>query len=203
MKVKKALIVVDVQKDFCPGGNLAVTNGDQVVEPINKLMESKEYDLIVATQDWHPKNHGSFASNNKGATVGQMGTLKGLPQVMWPDHCVQGSDGATFHKNLETKHFHEVFKKGQNPDIDSYSGFYDNDKKNSTGLGEWLKTYHVEEVDVVGLALDYCVKATAEDAQRMGFKTTVILNCTRAVNINPDDGDKAVTELKNVGVKIK
>lgn len=207
MKNKKALIVVDVQKDFCQNGALAVPAGDEVVPVINDLMESKEYDLVVATLDWHPLNHKSFASNNeidgKAVPVGSMGELGGMPQVMWPNHCVMNTDGAKTHKDLHTEKVHRFFTKGSNKDIDSYSGFFDNDKKSSTGLGEWLKQKGITEVDVVGLALDYCVMATAVDAKTLGFKTNVIENATRAVNLSPDDGAKALVTLKEKGIEIK
>ncbi len=197
----KALIIVDVQKDFCKNGNLAVPQGDDVVPVINELQ--KKYEVVVATQDFHPQNHGSFASNNEGKKPGDMGKLGGLDQVMWPDHCVQGTDGVKFHDQLETSKIMKVFPKGTNPKIDSYSGFFDNDKKSSTGLGEWLKEKGVTEVDVVGLALDYCVRATAEDAKKLGFKTAVIEKATKAVNLQPDDGQKAINALKEAGVEVK
>lgn len=203
----KALIVVDVQNDFCPGGNLSVKDGDQVIPVINKLMESGKYDLIVATQDWHPADHKSFASNNKNADgskvdVGSMGELDGQPQVMWPDHCVQNSFGAKFHKDLKSELIQHVVQKGKNKNIDSYSGFFDNDKKSATEMESILKSFGVTKVDVVGLALDYCVKATAEDAKALGFETRVIVSATRAVNLTPGDGDKAVSDLKEKGVGV-
>lgn len=198
----KALILVDIQNDFCPGGNLAVKDGDQVIPIVNQLQLKKDYDLIVATQDWHPKNHKSFASNNLGKSVGEMGELNGQPQVMWPDHCVQRSNGAAFHKDLDMSKIVKIFQKGTNPEVDSYSGFFDNDHKSSTGLGEYLKSEGVTFVDVVGLALDYCVKATALDSNNLGFITTVIVPATRAVNLTPGDDIKAVAELKKAGVLV-
>lgn len=196
----KALIIVDVQKDFCSGGSLAVPKGDEVVGVINGLQ--KDYDLVVATQDFHPKDHGSFASNN-GKPEWSLGKLGGMDQVMWPDHCVQGTEGVKFHENLDTSKIKKVFPKGTNKAIDSYSGFFDNDKRSSTGLGEWLKDQGITEVDVVGLALDYCVKATAVDAKNLGFKTTVLLEATRAVNLSPDDDKKAIEDLKVAGVEVR
>lgn len=197
--MKKALIIVDVQNDFCPGGALAVKHGDEVVAVINGLQ--KNYDLVVATKDWHPLNHKSFASNNN-APVGELRTLNGRPQVMWPNHCVQGTEGAEFHPELNTLKIEKIFTKGENPEVDSYSGFFDNDKKSSTGLGEYLREKKVTEVDVVGLALDYCVKATALDAKNLGFKTRVILDATRAVNLHPEDTNKAVLELTEKGIEV-
>lgn len=198
----KALIVVDIQNDFCPGGALAVKDGDKIIPLVNKLMQDPQYDYIVATQDWHPVEHKSFASNNPGAKVGELGSLNGLPQVMWPNHCVQDTKGARFNPELYSQLFDKVFPKGENKEVDSYSGFFDNDKQSSTGLGEWLKLHGISEVHVVGLALDYCVKATALDAHSLGFKTSVILDATRSVNLAPKDGEKAVEELKSAGVDV-
>lgn len=198
----KALIIVDVQNDFCPEGRLAVKEGDQIVDPINQLMMKEKYDLIVATLDWHPKNHKSFASNNN-AQVFSMGALNGQPQVMWPDHCVQNSVGAQLHPRLNTNQINHFITKGTNPEVDSYSGFFDNDKKSSTGLNDILLKYGVQEVDVVGLALDYCVKATAEDAKKLGYKTNVLVDLTRAVNMSAGDDQKAVADLKAQGIVVK
>ena len=186
--MKKALIVVDVQNDFCPGGNLAVKDGDKIIPEVNKLINSDKFSLVVATQDFHPQDHSSFVSNN--------------PAGIWPDHCVQGTKGADFHPDLDTKKIKKVFPKGTNKEVDSYSGFLDNDKKSSTGLGEYLKAQGIEEVEVVGLALDYCVKATALDAVAAGLKTSVNLKATAAVNIKPEDGFKAIKELIENGVLV-
>lgn len=198
----KALIVVDVQKDFCDGGSLAVPKGDEVVPVINELMESKKYDLIVSTLDWHPKDHKSFASNNKGAKIGDLGELNGLPQVMWPDHCIKNTEGSQYHQDLDVSKIDESITKGANKEVDSYSGFFDNDKKSETRLKKVLIENNITEVDVVGLALDYCVKATAIDSYNLGFKTKVILKATRAVNLNPDDGENAVKEMKDMGIEV-
>lgn len=201
--MKNALIVVDVQKDFCEGGSLAVPQANSIIPDINALMKDiLTFDLIVATQDLHPKSHKSFASNNN-APIGSMESLGGQAQVMWPDHCVEGTEGANFHEKINITAFDAIFPKGQNPEIDSYSGFFDNDHKSSTGLGEYLKQQGVERVFVVGLALDYCVKATALDAKALGFDTTVILRATKAVNLNKNDDRKAIDELKDAGVIIE
>lgn len=200
--MKKALVIVDIQNDFCPGGALAVKDGDKIISKVNELIKSGKYDVIVATQDFHPDTHKSFAKNNAGKNVFEMGSLGGMDQVMWPAHCVQGTEGAEFHKDLDMTKVDKVFPKGQNPEIDSYSGFFDNDKRSATGMGEYLKNKNIQQVDVVGLALDYCVKATAIDAKGLGFDTTVIVDATRAVNMNPTDGDQAVKELREKGVKI-
>ena len=200
--MKKALIIVDVQNDFCEGGNLEVRDGSKVIPFINKIQESNHYDLIVATRDFHPKNHKSFASNNPGKKIGELGELNGCPQVMWPDHCVQGSSGSEFHKDLHKNHINKTFTKGTNPEVDSYSAFYDNDHKVSTGLAEWLRSRHVTDIEVVGLALDYCVKATALDALEEGFKTSVLLEGTKAVNLTSGDDQVAIEDLKRAGVRI-
>ena len=199
--MKKALIVVDIQNDFCPGGALAVNKGDEIIPYVNALMTSKKYDLIIATKDWHPSSHKSFAHNNYKKEY-ELFELGGLPQVMWPSHCVQGSRGADFHPDLESASINKTFYKGTNPEVDSYSGFFDNDKKSSTGLDAYLRSQNVDRVDVVGLALDYCVKATALDAQALGFKTSVILSATAAVNLNPEDGQIAQEELVSKDVQL-
>lgn len=196
---KKALIIVDMQNDFCPGGTLAVKEGDQIVPLINNLQN--KFDLVVATQDWHPKNHKSFASNN-GKKVGEIIELNGLKQILWPDHCVQGSEGAALRKDLDATKIQKIFQKGTDPSIDSYSGFFDNGHKKATGLGEYLKKQGVDIVYVVGLATDYCVKFTALDAVDLGFKTNLIKDACRGVNLQASDADRAIQEMQAKGVKI-
>jgi nicotinamidase/pyrazinamidase len=200
----RALILVDIQNDFLPGGALAVPKGDEVVPVSNRLLaaKGKGIDLAVATQDFHPKDHGSFASNNPGAKAGTMGKLAGLDQVMWPDHCVQGSPGAEFAKNLDMKKVDRVFKKGMDKEIDSYSGFYDNGKRKATGLAEFLKQKGADELIILGLATDYCVKFTVLDALNEGFKVTFVSDGSRAVNLSPADGDKAIAEMKKAGARV-
>lgn len=196
----KALILVDIQNDFCPGGALAVTDGDAVVPLANRLMDT--VDLVVAMQDWHPANHGSFASNNPGKQVFTMGDLAGLPQVMWPDHCVQWTGGAQFHPGLDTKRIARVFPKGTDATIDSYSGFFDNGKRKATGLGDWLKAKGVTEVQICGLATDYCVKATAIDAVQLGFRTVLVEDACRGVGMAPDHIPAALAAMRAAGVHI-
>jgi nicotinamidase/pyrazinamidase len=200
MNGKKALILVDIQNDFCLGGSLEVKDADQIVPVINQML--RHYDLVVATQDFHPKNHKSFASNNKGANVGEIRTLGGQPQVMWPDHCVQETKGCEMHSGLMKEAIQKTFQKGTNIAVDSYSGFFDNDHSSSTGLAEFLKEQGVTEVTVVGLALDYCVKYTALDSKNLGFETSVLLPATRAVNLTAGDDKLAIKELKSGGVII-
>lgn len=199
-----ALIIVDIQNDFCPGGALAVDGGDQVVPVANRLAAQFKADggLVVATQDYHPAGHGSFASEHPGAQVGEVGELGGLLQVFWPDHCVAGTWGAEFHPDLQVGLIDKVFVKGTDKRIDSYSGFYDNDHLSSTGLAGFLRSQGVAEVTVLGLATDYCVFATARDALAEGFQTTVVAEGCRAVNIQPDDGIRALEGLVLAGVTV-
>jgi nicotinamidase/pyrazinamidase len=196
----KALLLVDIQNDFCPGGALAVPHGDQVVAVANRL--APRFPVVVATQDWHPANHGSFAANNPGKKPYDLGDLGGLPQVMWPAHCVQETPGAAFHPALESGRIQQVFPKGTDPAIDSYSGFYDNGKRKATGLGDWLRARGVDEVTVLGLATDYCVRATALDAVGLGFAVTLVADGCRAVELSPGDGARAIEEMRAAGVKV-
>lgn len=201
-KIEKtdALLIVDVQNDFIPGGALAVSEGDQVVPVINALQE--KFALVIATQDFHPANHGSFAANHDGRNPGEFIQLAGLNQILWPVHCVQGSSGTEFHPDLNQSQWKAIFQKGKNPEVDSYSGFFDNARRGDTGLGGYLSALGVRRVFVCGLALDYCVKFTALDAKSLGFDTFVISDATRAVNINPEDGAKAFEEMKLQGIRI-
>jgi nicotinamidase/pyrazinamidase len=193
-----ALIIVDVQNDFCPGGALAVREGDQVVPVINRLQP--RFDLIVATQDWHPANHGSFAANHPGRQPGEVIELAGLPQTLWPVHCVQGTRGAELHPGLDRSRISEIIRKGTEPTIDSYSGFFDNGRRAATGLEQFLRDRLVDKVYVCGLATDYCVKATALDALSLGFKTHVIEDASRGVDLRPGDVQRAIEEMRANGV---
>ncbi|MEM7370361.1 MAG: bifunctional nicotinamidase/pyrazinamidase [Bacteroidota bacterium] len=194
------LILVDIQNDFVPGGSLAVKEGDQIIPLVNRLMES--FDLILATQDWHPADHKSFAANHPEGQIGQQIELDGLPQVLWPVHCVQESFGAELVAGLHTSHIQHIFHKGTDMDIDSYSGFFDNGQRKSTGLGNFLKEKQVEQVYIVGLATDYCVKATALDAQNLGFRTYVIEDACRGVNLQEGDVSKALNEMQQAGISL-
>lgn len=176
----KALIIVDMQNDFLPGGALAVPNGDQIIEEINHL--SKNYDLVVASQDWHPANHGSFASQHEGKQPFEMGELAGLPQVFWPEHCVQSTPGAALTEKLDQNSIEAIFRKGMDSEIDSYSAFFDNGMKKATGLEGYLKDRKVDEVHICGLAADFCVMATAKDALKLGFSSVILLNATKAID---------------------
>lgn len=194
----KCLVIVDIQNDFCPGGALAVPEGDRVVPLINRL--APRFDLVVATQDWHPAEHGSFAANHPGRKPGDVIDLDGLEQILWPAHCVQGTWGADFHPGLGRGRVARVFQKGTDPRIDSYSGFYDNGHRKATGLGDWLRGRGVTEVYVCGLATDYCVKATALDAAEMGFKTHLIEDACRGVELRPGDVGSAIAQMQAAGV---
>jgi nicotinamidase/pyrazinamidase len=196
----KALILVDIQNDFCPGGALAVPRGDEVVPLANRLMD--RVDLVVATQDWHPADHGSFAVNHPGRKPFELAELGGLPQVLWPAHCVQWTGGALFHPQLDTRRIARVFPKGTERTIDSYSGFFDNGKRKATGLGDWLKAQRVDDVLICGLATDYCVKATAIDAVQLGFRTTLIEDACRGVGLGGNDIADAVMTMRKAGVRI-
>jgi nicotinamidase/pyrazinamidase len=196
----KALILVDIQNDFLPGGALAVARGDEVIPVANRAQE--HFPLVVATQDWHPKDHGSFASRHPGRRPGDLSELDGLPQVLWPDHCVQGSPGAQFGPGLSMNRVEAIFRKGTDPRIDSYSGFFDNGHRKSTGMGDYLHGRGVGDVYVLGLATDYCVKFTALDARRLGFRTFVLIDGSRGVELQPGDVDRAVAELREAGVQV-
>ena len=205
--MKKALIIVDMQADFLPGGSLAVAEGDQVIPYIVGLMdEADSYDVIIATQDWHPPGHGSFASAHPGTKPFDLGELNGLEQVFWPDHCVQGEEGARIHSDImqplialtESGQRSLIIKKGQHLEVDSYSAFFDNARRNDTGLHRALQSYEIGEVDIVGLAFDYCVKFTALDAASLGYATSVLLPGTRSVDPTTSVATKA--ELEAAGV---
>ncbi|RYC12115.1 bifunctional nicotinamidase/pyrazinamidase [Ciceribacter ferrooxidans] len=198
----RALLLIDIQNGFCPGGNLPVAGGDEVVPVANALMASGKYDLVVASQDWHPPGHGSFASSHPGKTPFKMGELSGKPQMLWPDHCVQGTEDAAFHPDLDVSHIDHVQRKGQNPAVDSYSAFRDNDRAALTGLTDYLKAKGVSEVDICGLATDYCVKFSAIDAVEMlpGVKVRFIEDASRG--IDPEGVKTAIAEMREKGVEI-
>lgn len=199
---KRALLIVDVQNGFCANGNLPVPGGDAVVPVINRLMAEGGYDLIVASQDWHPPDHKSFASQHPGKKPFEMGSLRGRPQVMWPDHCVQGSRDAELHPELDRNRIHLVQRKGEDRETDSYSAFRDNHAERTTGLDAELKRHGIEQLDVCGLATDYCVKFSALDAVAMlpGVKVRVIENASRG--ITPEGVKSAYEELRQAGVAV-
>ncbi len=194
----KALILVDLQNDFLPGGALAVPNGDAVIPLANQLQGA--FKLVVATQDWHPANHSSFAANHPGRKPGEVVQLKKRSQLLWPTHCVQNTHGAELAPGLMRNRINKVFKKGTDTDIDSYSGFFDNGHQRATGLGEFLREKKVKDVYVLGLATDYCVNFTALDAVELGFRTHLIDDACRGVNLKPDDVKNAIEAMKKAGV---
>lgn len=196
----KALVLVDIQNDFLPGGALAVPAGDMVIPIINRLQ--RVFSIVVATQDWHPANHGSFAANHPNKENFEQIDLNGLPQTLWPVHCVQNSNGAELAATLNRDRIANIFQKGTDPGIDSYSGFFDNGHRKSTGMGEWLKDKGVDEIFVCGLATDYCVKFTALDAVQLGFRTNLIEDASRGVNLRPEDVRNAIAEMARAGVRI-
>ncbi|GEO86811.1 MULTISPECIES: bifunctional nicotinamidase/pyrazinamidase [Alphaproteobacteria] len=198
----KALLLIDIQNGFCPGGNLPVAEGDQVVPVANALMKSGHYDLVVASQDWHPANHGSFASQHDGKKAFDMGELSGKPQMLWPDHCVQGTPDAEFHPDLDTTTIAYVQRKGENPAVDSYSAFRDNDRAALTGLAEYLRSKGVTQLDLMGLATDYCVKFSALDALDMlpGVAVRFIEDGSRG--IDPAGVEAAIAEMRAAGIKV-
>ena len=180
---------------------MGVPHGDEVISIVNRLEGC--FDFVVATQDWHPANHGSFAVNHPGKKVYEQITLAGLPQTLWPVHCVQNSRGAELASALHTDRIAKIFRKGTDASIDSYSGFFDNGHRRATGLGDWLGSRKVTEVYVCGLATDYCVKFTALDATQLGFKVYLIEDASRGVNLDPHDVPNAIGEMKRAGVNMR
>ncbi|MFC6688591.1 bifunctional nicotinamidase/pyrazinamidase [Jhaorihella thermophila] len=194
-----ALIVIDVQNDFCPGGALAVPGGDEVVAPINAMMD--RFDAVILTQDWHPAGHSSFASSHEGGEPFGMIDMPYGPQVLWPDHCVKGTEGAAFHPRLRTDG-DLIIRKGFNPAIDSYSAFFENDHETPTGLEGYLRTRGIDRLTMAGLATDFCVHYSAVDAARLGFEVTVRLDACRAIDLDGSLG-AAVDAMKAAGVKLE
>jgi nicotinamidase/pyrazinamidase len=195
-----ALIVIDVQNDFCPGGALAVAGGDEIIGRINGLMA--DFGTVVLTQDWHPADHASFAANHPGAAPFSLTAMPYGPQVLWPTHCVQGTDGAAFHRDLKTDSAQLLVRKGFRPGIDSYSAFFENDQTTSTGLDGYLRSRGVTRLTFVGLATDYCVAYSALDAAKLGFKATVLEGATRAIDLNGSLAD-AQAKMRAAGVALE
>ena len=187
--MKKALILVDIQNDFIPGGALEVNRGDEVIDVANRVM--KYFKQIIATQDWHPADHKSFASQHKGKIPGEFIELNGLPQILWPDHCVQGTMGAEFTPRLDIESITRIIRKGMNKEVDSYSGFFDNSHGHATGLEDYLRSQGIDTLYIMGLA-----------ARRLGFNTNLIIEGVRGVELSPGDCDAAIQEMKDVGVKV-
>lgn len=196
----RALLLVDIQNDFMPFGSLPVRQGDEVVDVSNRLMA--RFGLVVATQDWHPREHGSFASNHPGAVPGDVVSLGGVDQVLWPDHCVQNTPGASFHSGLDIARISAVVRKGSDPLVDSYSGFFDNGHRHDTGLAGLLRDRDVDEVWITGLATDYCVLFTALDARTAGFAVAVVSDGVRAVEMSAGDGEAAFDRMRAAGCRV-
>lgn len=195
----QALLVIDVQNDFCPHGSLAVVGGDEIVAGINAAMP--RFDAVVMTQDWHPADHSSFASSHDAAPMDIIEMPYG-PQVLWPDHCVQGTSGADFHRNLDVNRADMIVRKGYNPAIDSYSAFFENDRKTPTGLQGYLKARGITQLILVGLATDFCVSYSAVDAAQLGFDVTVDLNLCRAIDFDGSLGIALnVMDKSNINLK--
>ncbi|CAM6199048.1 MULTISPECIES: bifunctional nicotinamidase/pyrazinamidase [Citrobacter] len=200
---QRALLLVDLQNDFCAGGALAVPEGDSTVDVANRLIAwcQARGEAAIASQDWHPANHGSFASQHQVEPYSQ-GQLDGLAQTFWPDHCVQNTEGAALHPLLNQKAIATVFYKGENPQVDSYSAFFDNGRRQKTALDDWLKAHSITELIVMGLATDYCVKFTVQDALQLGYRVNVITDGCRGVNLQPQDSSYAFMEMAAQGATL-
>ncbi len=203
----KALLLVDLQNDFLPGGALPVPQGDEVIPVANRLME--KFELVIATKDWHPANHQSFAAMHAMRKPGDVIQLHGLSQVLWPIHCVQGSHGAAFAcpegrqaERLNTNKIQQITYKGTHPEVDSYSGFFDNGQRTNTGLDDYLRVKKVEELYIMGLATDYCVKYTTLDALKLSYRCFLITDGCRGVNLQADDSEKAIREMQQKGATL-
>ena len=196
--MKTALLVIDVQNDFCPAGALAVVGGNEIVPYINK--EMVKYDCVVLTQDWHPKGHSSFATSHEGKNPLDSIKMPYGDQVLWPDHCVQGSKGAEFHPELNIEQANAIIRKGSDPRIDSYSAFFENDRKTPTGLDGYFKSLEIDNINLVGLATDFCVNYSAQDAANLGYKVSVLEKMCRAIDLNGSLA-AAKSEMQNCGVE--
>jgi nicotinamidase/pyrazinamidase len=196
-----ALLLIDIQNDFLPGGALAVPGGDEIIPVVNGLLD--DFEIIVATQDWHPPDHGSFAANHPGKQVFETIALHGLPQTLWPVHCVQQTGGALFAPGLDTRRITRVFPKGTDSAVDSYSGFFDNGRRGDTGLTAWLRAAGIAELTVCGLATDYCVRFSVLDALEQGFRVNLALAACRGVDLQPGDCAAAIAEMSERGARYR
>ena len=196
--MKTALLVIDVQNDFCPAGALAVVGGNEIIPHINE--EMAKYDCVVLTQDWHPKGQSSFATSHEGKNPLELIKMPYGDQVLWPDHCIQGSKGAEFHPDLNIEQANAIIRKGSNPFIDSYSAFFENDRKTPTGLDGYLKSLEIEKINLVGLATDFCVNYSAQDAANLGYKVSVLEKMCRAIDLK-GSLSAAKSEMQNCGVE--
>jgi len=203
LDVATALIIVDMQNDFMPGGALSVEEGDQIIDNINQTSEIFKINngKIVLTQDWHPKNHKSFASSYENKNPGDEYHSDGIGPILWPDHCVQGTKGAQFHNNLKSDLAHAIIRKGFNPEVDSYSAFIENDKKSETGLKGYLNSLKIKKIFICGLALDYCCYYTALDGLAFGFEVCFLVNLTRGIDLPPGNISKSLQYMRDKGIK--
>ncbi|MFS2225611.1 bifunctional nicotinamidase/pyrazinamidase [Pantoea sp. B65] len=201
--MKRALLLIDLQNDFCPGGALAVTDGDATIAVANRLAQAfrQRGEAVIASQDWHPANHGSFASV-AGEQPNTQGKLNGLPQIWWPDHCVSHTEGAQFHPQLDRSLIDAVFHKGEDATVDSYSAFFDNGHRRKTALDEWLTQRGIRSLLIIGLATDYCVKFSVLDALALGYQVEVLREGCRGVNLHPDDSEQAFAAMAAAGALI-
>ena len=197
--MKKALLVIDVQNDFCPAGALEVAGGNEIIPYINE--EMAKYECVVLTQDWHPKGHSSFATSHEGKNPLELIKMPYGDQVLWPDHCIQGSKGAEFHPDLNIEQANAIIRKGSNPFIDSYSAFFENDRKTPTGLDGYLKSLELDKINLVGLATDFCVNYSAQDAANLGYKVSVLEKMCRAIDLNGSLA-AAKSEMQDCGVEV-
>ncbi|OGT53269.1 MAG: nicotinamidase [Gammaproteobacteria bacterium RIFCSPHIGHO2_12_FULL_42_13] len=200
MSAKRALIIVDLQNDFCTGGSLAVPESDAVIPIVNKLQAY--FDLVIATKDWHPHDHMSFASTHPGQKVGDIINMNSIPQILWPNHCVQDTPGSQLHPQLQTASVNKIIFKGTDKTIDSYSAFFDNAHSRETGLNHYLQGENIKEIYIAGLATDYCVKYSTLDALKQGYSVYVIEDACRGVGLNSGDVAKAIEEMRVAGAKI-
>lgn len=198
---KKALLIIDIQNDFCPGGALEVPEGDKIIPEVNKLSDMDKFSKVIATQDWHPPEHISFASNQEKEPFSEI-EIDGVKQTLWPDHCVQGADGAKFHPRLDLKPVDLILRKGGSPDVDSYSAFLENDKKTETGLHYYLKGMDIEEIFVCGLATDFCVYYSCLDGIKYDFKVNLVRDATRGIDQPEGSVDEALEDMEDKGVVI-
>ena len=198
-----ALIIVDMQNDFMPGGALPVDEGDQIIDSINYVAEifKNNNGIMVLTQDWHPENHMSFASSHPGKNPGEEFQSEGIGPILWPDHCIQGSQGANFHDKLKVNMANAIIRKGYNPTVDSYSGFIENDKKSETGLAGYLKSLNIKRIFICGLALDYCCYFTALDGFDFGFEVYFLVNLTRGIDLPPGNISKSLQHMRDKGIR--
>ncbi len=196
--MKTALLVIDIQNDFCPAGALEVVGGNEIISHIND--EMVKYDCVVLTQDWHPKGHSSFATSHEGKNPLELIKMPYGDQVLWPDHCVQGSKGAEFHPELNIEQANAIIRKGSDPRIDSYSAFFENDRKTPTGLDGYFKSLEIERINLVGLATDFCVNFSAQDAANLGYKVSVLEKMCRAIDLNGSLA-AAKSEMQDCGVE--